>query len=53
MAKHWSERMVCGGCGMSFRSYAAEAFHRYNYPLVCRKPKPRQPRRKKQHKETT
>lgn len=53
MAKHWSERLACGGCGMSFRSLAAESYHRHNYPLVCRAPKTRKPRPKKQPKETT
>lgn len=35
---HWSERYSCS-CGASFRSYAAEARHRHNFPLLCRKPK--------------
>jgi hypothetical protein len=34
-ARHWSEAMRCG-CGASFRSYAAEAFHRHNFPALCR-----------------
>lgn len=37
--KHWSERMSCQ-CGKVFRSYSAEAFHRHNFPALCRrKPK--------------
>lgn len=35
MARHWSERLSCS-CGASFRSYAAEAKHRHNFPLLCR-----------------
>lgn len=27
-------------CGATFRSYAAEARHRHNFPALCRKPKP-------------
>jgi hypothetical protein len=38
MTKHWSERLVCG-CGMSFRSVAAEAQHRHCFPRLCRKPR--------------
>lgn len=38
MTRHWSERLVCQ-CGMSFRSNGAEAQHRHNFPLMCRKPK--------------
>lgn len=36
--KHWSEFMSCQ-CGMRFRSYKAEAFHRHNFPLLCRRRK--------------
>lgn len=35
MAKHWSEVLSCGNCGMRFRSMSAEARHRHNYPLLC------------------
>jgi hypothetical protein len=42
VSKHWSERLVCSGCGMSFRSVGAEAQHRHCFPHLCRKP--RQPR---------
>jgi hypothetical protein len=35
MARHWSERLVCGLCGKAFRSYAAEARHRHNIPFLC------------------
>jgi hypothetical protein len=38
MAKHWSEVLACQ-CGKRFRSYAAEAFHRHNFPALCRSPK--------------
>jgi hypothetical protein len=34
-ARHWSEAMHCS-CGASFRSCAAEAFHRHNFPALCR-----------------
>lgn len=37
MAKHWSERLVCQ-CGKSFRTSSAEAMHRHNFPLLCKKP---------------
>jgi hypothetical protein len=43
-ARHWSEAMRCS-CGASFRSYAAEAFHRHNFPALCRVQK--SPRRAK------
>jgi hypothetical protein len=46
MAKHWSEILQCR-CGMKFRSYASEAFHRHNYPILCRKPKKHIPKPKK------
>lgn len=26
-------------CGKKFRSYGAEAFHRHNFPALCRRPK--------------
>lgn len=50
MAKHWSEKLVCS-CGMSFRSYAEEAKHRHNYPILCR-PKKSKPAKKATSKET-
>ena len=28
-------------CGATFRTYSAEARHRHNFPLLCRKPKPK------------
>lgn len=39
MAKHWSERLSCNLCGKSFRSRLAEARHRHNAPMLCRKVK--------------
>jgi hypothetical protein len=42
MKRHWSEQLACR-CGAVFRSYAAEARHRHNFPLLCRAPK-RKPR---------
>ncbi len=36
---------MCCSCGASFRSYAAEAFHRHNFPALCRVKK--SPRRAK------
>lgn len=35
MAKHWSEILSCS-CGMRFRSMSAEAFHRHNFPILCK-----------------
>lgn len=37
---HWSEVMVCS-CGARFTNYASEAMHRHNFPLLCRKKKPK------------
>jgi hypothetical protein len=34
--KHWSERLHCHLCGMTFRSAMAEARHRHNAPMLCR-----------------
>ena len=42
-ARHWSETYTCS-CGKTFRSYAAEAFHRHNFPALC---KPAKPKRRK------
>jgi len=42
MGKHWSERLGCQ-CGASFRAMAAEAYHRHNFPLLCRPPKKPKP----------
>lgn len=36
--KHWSETRSCQ-CGKTFRSYAAEAFHRHNFSALCRRSK--------------
>lgn len=36
--RHWSERLSCS-CGKIFRNYQQEAFHRHNFPALCRKPK--------------
>ena len=33
--KHWSEVLRCS-CGKTFRSYAAEAVHRHNFPALCK-----------------
>jgi hypothetical protein len=30
-------------CGHVARSASAEAYHRHNFPLLCRKPKPKRP----------
>lgn len=35
MARHWSEVLSCS-CGKTFRSYAAEARHRHNFPMLCK-----------------
>jgi len=41
MAKrHWTEVLQCS-CGMRFRDMAAEAKHRHNFPMFCRRPKDR------------
>ncbi len=34
--RHWSESYSCV-CGAKFRSYGAEARHRHNFPILCRK----------------
>ncbi len=39
---HWSEVMTCS-CGAKFTDYAKEAYHRHNFPALCRK----KPERKK------
>lgn len=44
MKRHWSEIYHCS-CGKTFRSYAAEAFHRHNFPALCRPPKAKRPNR--------
>lgn len=36
--RHWSEAFACS-CGKTFRSYAAEAVHRHNFPALCRAPR--------------
>lgn len=38
MKRHWSETWSCR-CGATFRSSAAEAKHRHNFPLLCRRKK--------------
>lgn len=41
MRKHWTEVMSCQ-CGKRFWSMSAEAFHRHNFPVLCRrKPEPK------------
>lgn len=35
MTKHWSEILECS-CGKRFRSISAEAYHRHNFPVLCR-----------------
>ena len=45
MRKHWSEVLTCQ-CGATFRTAAAEARHRHNFPAYCRSPK-RKPGRPK------
>jgi len=47
MAKHWSEVFSCR-CGKRFRSYAAEAIHRHNYPMLCKSKKVRKPKNETQ-----
>ncbi len=42
MTKHWSETLFCS-CGARFRTYAQEARHRHNFPILCRPQK--KPRR--------
>ena len=36
MARHWSERMMCI-CGWSTFSVTKEAYHRHNFPALCRR----------------
>mgnify|MGYP002142742046 CR=1 FL=1 len=36
MARHWSERMTCI-CGWSTFSVTKEAYHRHNFPALCRR----------------
>lgn len=38
--QHWSQVLACS-CGQRFRSYAAEAQHRHNFPAMCRQPRRR------------
>lgn len=38
--RHWSERLACSLCGKTFRSYAAEARHRHNAPVLCKRVSP-------------
>ena len=33
---HWSEVMICS-CGAKFTDYAKEAYHRHNFPALCKK----------------
>ena len=47
MSRHWSdEGMHCLLCGKTFRSAMAEARHRHNAPMLCRKPRAAKPSRK-------
>jgi hypothetical protein len=40
MSRHWTdEGMHCLLCGKTFRSAVAEARHRHNAPMLCRKPR--------------
>ncbi len=39
-AIHWSQKYACT-CGRIFRSYAADAVHRHNFPALCRPQKPK------------
>lgn len=32
---HWSEVMTCP-CGARFTKYTKEAYHRHNFPALCR-----------------
>lgn len=36
MARHWTERMTCI-CGWSTFSVTKEAYHRHNFPALCRR----------------
>jgi hypothetical protein len=47
MAKHWSEELGCR-CGARFRSYEAEARHRHNFPALCKRPKPKKARTRRE-----
>jgi len=38
MKRHWSDKLQCQ-CGMTFRTAIAEARHRHNFPILCRRPK--------------
>ena len=38
MARHWSEWYGCS-CGFRTLSYAKDARHRHNFPLLCRRVK--------------
>lgn len=42
MARDWRDKMTCI-CGWSTFNPIAEARHRHNFPLLCRKPKPKLP----------
>lgn len=37
---HWTERMSCS-CGATFTDMSKEAYHRHNFPALCRTKKTR------------
>lgn len=49
---HWSEWYGCR-CGFRTKSYATEARHRHNFPLLCRKPKTRKAAQNAQNEHQT
>lgn len=34
--KHWDEVLQCT-CGARFKSYTSQAFHRHNFPMLCKR----------------
>lgn len=36
---NWTDAYQCYACGMKFRSYAADARHRHNWPALCKRNK--------------
>lgn len=37
MGRHWTERLSCHACGTTFRTSIAEAKHRHNFPVMCKR----------------
>lgn len=50
--KHWSEILSCQ-CGKRFRSLNAEAFHRHNFPILCKPKKIRKSKNENQSSSST